>query len=165
MFDDNWYRDECRRVFAEHGEEMRRLNEWEYSELEWDFLGFFHEYASVDVPEDFTVIDLGSYMAIQADYFKHCAGYIGVDIAVPVEYRFRQDNATQYQQSIQDFIRETLPTLGLDMNKVFAICSYVPDKEAQYLVADTFQYHKVVYCDEIISERLPDDLYLEDDER
>ena len=164
MFDDNWYSQENKRFNLEHGEELRRLDQWEFSELEFDFLGFFSEYACVHAPEDFTVIDLGSYMGIQADYFKDCAGYIGVDIAVPVEFRFRQANATQYQQSIQDFIKDTLPTLGLDLNKVIAICSYVPDQEAQYLVAETFPYHRVVYCDDIISEHLPDDELLWEEE-
>ncbi|MBQ7852738.1 MAG: hypothetical protein IJ342_07710 [Muribaculaceae bacterium] len=165
MYDDAWYRQENKRFNQQFGEELRRLDQWEFSELEFDFLGFFSEYACVHVPDDFVVIDMGSYMGIQADYFKNCAGYIGVDVFVPVEWRFRQANATHYQQSIQDFIKDTLPTLGLDLNKVIAICSYVPDQEAQYLVAETFPYHRVVYCDDIISERLPGDEWALEDER
>lgn len=48
-----------------------------------------------------------------------------------------------------------MPTMQLDLNKIYAICSYVPDEEAQKLVADTFPYAKVVYCDKIIVDRKP----------
>ena len=166
MIDDKWYREECAKFFKLYGPELRRLNEWEFAELEHDFLGFFHEYAPVaDLPHDFVILDMGCYMGIQAAYFAEHAAYIGVDSFTPTGWRFRQDNVLSFQQSIQDFIHNTLPTLDLDLNRCFAICSYVPDKEAQHLVAETFPYHKVVYCDDIISERQPDDMLLEEDIR
>lgn len=165
MFDEKWYIDECKKFGQLFGPELRRLSKWEYSELEHDFLGFLSEYACVQVPEDFVILDLGCYMGIQAAYFENHAAYIGVDIAVPPEWRFTQDNVLSFQETIQDFIHKTLPTLNLDLNRCFAICSYVPDKEAQQLVAETFPYNRVVYCDDIISEKYPDDLALEEDIR
>lgn len=50
--------------------------------------------------------------------------------------------------SAQTFVETILPKLiedGLDLNKTFAICSAVPDEEAQALVAETFPYHQVTY--------------------
>lgn len=165
MFDDAWYEQENKKFFQLYGPELKRLNQWEYSELEFDFLGFFSEYACVNVPEDFVVLDMGCYMGIQAAYFENHAAYIGVDAMVPTEWRFHQDNVISFHQTIQDFIQSTLPGLGLDLNRCIAICSYVPDVEAQQLVAATFPYHRVVYCDDIISERLPNELCLEEDIR
>lgn len=164
MYSDDWYKNEAKRLHVEYKDEIGRLMKWDYCELEHDFLGFLSEYDCVKVPEDFAIIDLGCYMGIQATYFANHQAYIGVDVAVPAEWRFQQDNVVSFEQSIQDFLRHTLPTLDLDLNRCFAICSYVPDSEAQQMVADTFPYHRVVYCDEIISEHLPDDL-LEDYDR
>lgn len=158
----DWYLEENKKFFELYGPEIKRLSKWEYSELEFDFLGFFHEYANLQVPQDFVVLDLGCYMGIQAAYFAEHAAYIGVDIAVPEEWRFQQENVVSFQDSIQNFLQYTLPELNLDLNRCFAICSYVPDKEAQRMVAETFPYHKVVYCDEIISEHMPDNVLEEE---
>lgn len=60
--------------------------------------------------------------------------------------------------AIQDFINDELPKLkqnGLDLDKTFAICSYVPGQDVQKMVADTFKYNRVIYCQDIISEKLP----------
>jgi hypothetical protein len=155
MISDKWYKDEYIRLCRLYPDEINRLFAYEYCELESGFLGFLHVYAELNIPKDFTVIDLGCCQSVQASYFGEHAAYIGVDIGVPAEWCFRQDNAIYCHSSIQDFIQGTLPTLNLDLNKTVAICSYVPDEEAQQMVARTFPYHKVVYCDEIISEILP----------
>lgn len=149
---------ENERILTEYPEEMERLFSSEDCELEYDFLGFLHVYATVDVPKDFTVIDLGCNQAVQAQYYKDCEKYIGVDSGVSNDIRFRQDNAEYYDCSIQEFINEKLPLLekeGLDLTKTFAVCSYVPDEEAQRLVAETFPYNRVMYCDDLISENKP----------
>lgn len=152
---EQWYKHETKRIMQTHSEEIRRLFKWDDSELEFDFLGFLHIYANLNIPKDFVVIDFGCYQAIQANYFAEHKAYIGVDVGVPIEWCFRQHNATYYQMFIQDFIKNKLSETGLDLNKVVAICSYVPDDEAQKMIADTFPYHKVVYSDKIISENLP----------
>lgn len=141
------------------GDEGRRLFSYPDCELDCSFIGFLESYADLkDVPKDFTVIDIGCCQAFQGDYYKEHKQYIGVDIAVPIEQRLRQDNAEYYDGSGQDFIEKTLPELidkGLDLNKTIAICSYVPDEKLQQMVADTFPYHRVIYCDDMISEKLP----------
>ena len=162
---DEWYKEEHAKFRSLYGEELKRLLSWEECEIEPGFLGFLGSYADIQVPEDFVVFDFGCYMGIQAAYFADNAAYVGVDIAVPEEWRFQQDNVVSFQQSIQQFIRETLPKLDVDLNRCVAICSFVPDDEAQQLVAATFPYHFVVYCDDIISENLPGDEIEEDYEK
>ena len=149
------YESECIRISQEYPEQMKPVLSWKYCEFEFDFLGFIDQYYSEVVPEDFTVIDFGCNQAVQACYFEKNKKYIGIDNAIPNENRFLAKNAEYYDMSIQDFIKNILPTLNLDLDKVYAICSYVPDEEAQKLVADTFPYAKVVYCDDVIADRKP----------
>lgn len=149
------YKSECLRILKEYPEQMKTVFGWKYCDFEFEFLGFIDQYYTEEVPADFTVIDFGCNQAVQACYFENNPKYIGIDSAVPKEYRFSARNTEYYDMSIQDFIKNILPTLNLDLEKVYAICSYVPDKEAQKMVADTFPYAKVVYCDDVIVDRKP----------
>ena len=58
---------------------------------------------------------------------------------------YPETNWTIYFMTIQDFIKKKLPLLSLDLNNVFAVCSYVPDKSAMDLVLETFPYYRVYY--------------------
>lgn len=149
------YEQECLRILKTYPKQMEKISNYERCQYARDFLGFLDMYLELDIPTNFTVIDLGCNQAVQAIYFESHKQYIGVDNATPNEYRFKQNNAVHYEQSIQEFCNKTLPTLHLNMDKVFAICSYVPDEEAQALVADTFKYHKVVYCKKVLSGKMP----------
>lgn len=162
MYDDLWYSKECSRIEVEHRDEIRRLLQWDRCELERDFLGFLQGYADLNIPDDFVIFDFGCYMGVQAQYFSEHAAYVGIDPAVPGKWRFQQFNMAAYEMTAQEFIRNVLPEFGYDLKRCFAICSYVPDKEVQHLVAETFPYHKIVYCDAIISQKLPDDLFLDE---
>lgn len=138
---------------------------YDYCEFSRDFVGFIDKYAQLNIPKDFTVIDVGCNQAVQAHYFKDHSCYIGIDPAIPVENRLIQGNADYYRLTAQDFIKTVLPKLiedGLDLHKTFAICSAVPDDVAQELVINTFPYHQVTYpcsgqglCTDIISRELP----------
>lgn len=140
--------------------ELNRLLSWEYCELEYEFLGFLENYFELqNISKEYTIIDFGCYQAIQADYFKEHYRYIGVEPSVPENFRLQQNNAVYYSQTIKDFISQTLPCLknkGLNLNKVFAICSAVPDFEETILVAETFPYHKIVYPSMKTIENYPD---------
>lgn len=158
--EDEFYRTEPAKVLQSIGrEETERLFSDPELELGLDFIGFLAVYADLkELPKDFTIIDIGCNMAFQGDYFKEHERYIGVDSYQPEEWRLRQDNADYYTEMGQAFIQETLPKLierGLDLEKTMAICSYVPDKELQQMVAETFPYHRVQYCDDMISEKYP----------
>lgn len=154
-----WMKEECGAILASIGnEEADRLFAYEFCEVNRQFLAFLENYKDLSetLPADFTIIDVGGYMSFQADYFKHFARYISVEPAVPAEYRLRQANAVHYEQTAQSFVAETLPMLiadGLDMNKTFAICSGVPDKNANKAVMNTFKYFRIAYpgCKDIES--------------
>lgn len=125
-------------------------------DIDMSFLCFEEVYEKVKeyCNEETIVIDLGcSYMA-QAYWFTDCKKYIGVDLPFRNNVKFKTDNSELYLMSGQRFITEKLPSLGLDMENVIAVCSYVPDKELQQLVAHTFKYNYVKYCNEIISDTL-----------
>lgn len=116
-------------------------------ELDPSFLGFEDIYRDTlkYVSNNTTIIDLGCAYATQSYYFKDCSQYIGVDIFGNDDSVIHTDNSRFYFTSIQDFIEKVLPTLSLDLNSVFAICSYVPDNEARNLVIETFPNGRVYY--------------------
>lgn len=135
------------------------------AEMDCEFLCFENVYEKVKehCTKDTIVIDLGcSYMA-QAYWFTDCQKYIGVDLPFMNNVKFRTDNSEVYLMSGQKFIKEILPTLDLDMENVIAVCSYVPDEELQQMVAKSFKYNYVIYCRDIISDRLPIKKELEDE--
>ena len=143
--------------------EVKRLFSWKQSEVDNEFVAFLDVYVDMRdaIPKDYAIIDLGCYQAWQANYFKEHARYIGVDSAVPSEWRLQQGNSEYYECSIQDFIRNSLPELvkeGLDLEHTLAICSYVPDKEARNMVCEAFPFHRVFYVGQPLREQLPNDL-------
>lgn len=157
-----WYKTESLNILASIGiEEAKRLFAFDECEVERDFLGFLENYKDIaeSFPKDFTVIDIGCYMAFQADYFKDFNRYIGVEPYTPLEYTLNQPNAEYYGQTAQRFIAETLPELiedGLDLDKTVAICSAVPDETAKILVVRAFKYFRVAYPGEDDLENFPE---------
>ena len=139
-------------------DELKRLSKYPYCELGPDFLGFLDIYFDLKekVPKDFIILDMGCYQAVQAYYFKDYTKYIGIDNAVENEFRLCQKNAEYYLESIQDFIQKRLPKMNLDMEKVFAICSYVPSEKAMEMVENTFKYHRVFYPGRDVRENFPE---------
>lgn len=101
------------------------------------------------IPKDATIIDIGCSYNAQSYLFKEHKAYIGVD---PIEdfnnwhfEHFVAEGTKFYNMTGQQFIKEVLPTLELDLDKVFAICTYVPDWECQRLVRETFKNLYVYY--------------------
>ena len=109
-------------------------------ELEPKFLGFVNVYGPLAslIPTDKIVIDFGCYVAAQSYLFPAHKQYIGVDV-IRLK-RFSPRNAVHGEMTIQEFIANVLPELlkEHDINDFFAICSYVPDREATELVRKTF---------------------------
>jgi len=140
-------------------QEVNRLFSYPECELDGDFIAFLNSYADLKeiVPKGWTILDLGCYQALQGHLYKDHARYIGVDSGVSSEWRLRQDNAEYYECTIQDFIERILPELDIDLEKTFAVCSYVPDKQAREMVRNTFPYFRDKYCSEV-HERLPERL-------
>lgn len=122
-------------------DEAIKLMAQDYCELESDFLGFVDVYKPLSeiIPKHMTIIDFGCYMAAQSYFFKDHCKYIGVDICELK--RFQPPNAEHYCMTIQDYIKTEVPLLFEKQENMmyYAICSYVPDKEATRLVRETFQ--------------------------
>ena len=105
------------------------------AELDPTFLGFEDVYKAVStfVQKDKMIIDLGCSYAAQAFYFTDFLGYIGVDCGIEF-----------YKMRIQDFCNMVVEK-NWNLQNVFAVCSYVPDKEARKIVKKTFPYCLVYY--------------------
>lgn len=108
------------------------------------------------VPKDKTIIDLGCSYAAQSYYFRENEKYIGVDACGNNDTVIHTENSEFYFISIQAFIKDVFPALGIDPTDVFAVCSCVPDKAARELVAETFSYCRVYYPGEISVWKLPE---------
>lgn len=138
-------------------EESHRIMSQLYCELTPDFMGFEDVYkgamlATQSNKEGITIIDFGCNYAPQCYFFKDYKMYIGVDdmeLTYPMNNehieRFKCKNTVHYKSCIQAFIKNTLPALELDLNKCFAICSYVDDEEARRMVREMFPYCLVYY--------------------
>lgn len=117
------------------------------AEMDCTFLCFEDEYEYVlenTKPSDI-IIDLGCAYNPQCWYFKDYDRYIAVDLPIFDDVRFDSGNVEFYIMSIQKFIKEELPKLNLNLDKVVAICNAVPDEEARKMVAETFPKHFVAY--------------------
>lgn len=134
-------------------EEMDRVFTESYSasaEMDASFLCFDDQYREIrdNTSKDKIILDLGCAYAPQSYYFTDFKKYIGVDLPMGFgdEIRFdRTENSEFYIMSIQDFIKDVLPTLPYDLETIVAICNYVPDEQAQQMVIDTFPNHYVYY--------------------
>lgn len=117
------------------------------SELDYEFLGFEEVYkaATLFVPKNRVIIDFGCGYAFQSWYFRDYRKYIGVDSNITENDILRTDNAEFYFMSIQEFTKNEFHKTGYSFDEVFAICSYVPDIEAQRLVRETFPHCLVYY--------------------
>lgn len=117
------------------------------AELDYSFLGFENIYKAVlmFVPKNKIIIDFGCAYATQSYFFIGYKKYIGIDIQMTNDSVIHTDNSKFYHMTIQKFVNEVFPTLGYRQDEVFAICSYVPDKEARELVRFSFDYCLVCY--------------------
>lgn len=152
---DEEYINECKSLIKSIGSnEIKRLFTYEEAEVDCEFLGFLDNYKDIPsiVPLDFTIIDVGCYMAFQADYFKHYKSYIGIEPFVPVEFRLKQTNAKYFLQTMQDFIKNPC---GFNIDKSFVICSAVPDFSVKKIIVENFPYFRIAYPGKDTVERLP----------
>lgn len=125
-------------------EEYNRIMAQENCELDNTFMGFVDIYKCLSeiIPKDKLVIDFGCYLAAQSYFFSEHVKYIGVDIC-ELE-RFQTDNSIHYVMSIQDFFCRVFPNLKQSYgDKIFGICSYVPDRQAKDMVRQNCQN---VFC-------------------
>ena len=131
-------------------EELRRVMRESYTasaEIAPDFLCFEKDYYFVKehISDDDIVIDLGCSYDAQCFLFTSNERYIAVDCGLSDDVHFDDGHVEFYNQSIQEFIKETLPSLGLPMDKIVAVCNAVPDEEARKMVEQTFDRFYIAY--------------------
>ena len=97
-----------------------------------------------------TIIDIGACQGVQGEYFREFAEYIAVEPYVPKEYIYTMPNSLAFTMTGEGFIQELLPELqkqGLDLNRTFCVCSYVPDDYLRdKLIPETFPYYRTTYA-------------------
>lgn len=134
-------------------DDQKYLLQQQDCELNEKFLGSLNVYEGArsivgDKIHEYTIIDLGCYMASQCFIFKLAKSYIGVDNCVL--QRFSSANTTHYQCDIEQFIKDYWPQIKSQCgNKYLAICSYVSlDNHTIQLIKKSFNnliyfYHNV----------------------
>ena len=95
------------------------------------------------IPKDWTVIDIGCAYNPQSYFFMYHKRHIAVEMPYcdsdfHFEF-FKAPNTELMFKSGQEFIKDVLPTLDLDLEKTFAICNYVPSNECCEMVRKTFK--------------------------
>lgn len=114
-------------------------------EIDHEYIGFIDKYyyLSQIIPKEYVVIDFGCGYNAQSFYFQQHKRYISVD--VDPCFKFKSPNCDIYQMSIQKFISNRRNQINFEDKEVFALCSYVPDDNAQELVKNTFRDCFVFY--------------------
>ena len=101
------------------------------------------------IPKDYVVIDIGCAYNAQSFLFQEHKKYIGVNPeSHNKDYTFGhfQAKGTEYYGITgQEFMEKILPTLDVNLEKTFAICTYVPDDQCQEMVRETFKNCYVFY--------------------
>lgn len=105
-------------------EQVDRVFAQDMCDIDPEFLGFTNIYIALAsiIPKHWTVIDLGCAYSPQAFVFREHKAYVGVDLYT--KERFCAPNSTHYEMTIADFLTDHGGAFDLD--RTFAICSYVP---------------------------------------
>ena len=114
--------------------------------------GATYYYLSRMIPKDWTVIDVGCAYNPQSYLFQGHKRHIAIepkwlDRDFHFEY-FQAPNTELLFMTGQEFIKNELPKMNLDLDKTFAICNYVPEwygENPMELVRHTFHNCYVYY--------------------
>lgn len=120
--------------------ELERCMNWEECEIDPDFTCFAHIYAAARIlaPEHWTILDMGCYQGVQAHMFSGYKAYIGVDVSVPLEWRFKQENAKHFLEEGCVWLASNEAARDLNTRTTLAILSYVPDEKLNRAVRMRF---------------------------
>ena len=124
--------------------EQERVFGQSMCDIDPGFIGFVGTYdlLSEMIPKHFTVIDFGCAYNPQSYLFTKHKHFIAVDGSGGME-RFQAFGTEVITMSAQEYIeREMWPDI---LETTFAICSYVPDDEAQKMIRETFKNLYVYY--------------------
>lgn len=157
--------DRCRDVTERIGKKkMQKIYSYPDCELEYDYLGFLENYYDLEdkIPKNFTIIDVGCYLGVQAEYFKNHKKYIGLEPFLDAKdlrkYTNQYPNTVYLRLTAADFLKDfekMKKEYDIDIEKTMVICSYVPAFKETSALADFFPYIRVIYPGQPTIERLP----------
>lgn len=115
-----------------------------YCDIEPSFMCFADVYESLAklIPKHWTVVDFGCAFAPQCLYFKDHEKYIGVDPGRMK--RFYTENFSLYESTIIEWFTAS-QIYALNLDRSFAILSYVPADEYSYFLVKTHFKNLFVY--------------------
>ncbi len=126
--------------WMKHDPQMtKRVMSQEMCDIEPEFMCFAEIYEALAkiIPKHWTVIDIGCAYASQCLYFRDHASYLGIEPESVLH--FCTKNTAFLRYSIMEW-QKTIKADISDIDKVFAIMSYVPaDEESYSLVKTTFK--------------------------
>ena len=167
--EDNKYNNLCDELIKKLTKsEIDKIFSYEYCEYEYHFLGFLENYYDLKdlIPKDFTVVDVGCYLAIQSEYFKDHKRYIGIEPDVAPfsdaninEHFHKNENSVFIRDTAKGFVTnfsDYAKKYDLDKDKMFIICSAVPAFEETTLIEQNFPYIRIAYPGKKTIERLPE---------
>lgn len=108
-------------------------------------------YLSEMIWKEWNVIDIGCSYNAESYLFANHRCFIGVNPDSRYDdnrwhfEHFKAEGTMYYDMTGQEFIRDVLPCLGLDLEKTFAICHFVPDDDCMKMVRETFPNCFVLY--------------------
>jgi len=148
-----------------HPEEADKLLDWEYSELDLNYPWYGpYGYAAKVIPNDYTILDLGCYMGLQALLFQNHAGYVGVECG-PATPTLSPDLITGskiynafHEADIADVIEHPEFYVEDDTDAVVALCFWVPGYRTwaqTEKLRQKFKYHMIFYPGEQPITSLP----------
>ena len=104
--------------------------------------GYYYKLAQM-IDKKWTVIDIGCAYNPQSYLFQGHARFIAVNPEwKDSDFRFEHFQAPKtefYAMTGQQFIKEKLETLDIDINRTFAIVNYVPNDSCSQWVCETFK--------------------------
>ena len=135
----------------EQVKEVFKNNKNAYGDICAEFLGFMQTYEALSflIEKHWTIIDIGCAYNAQSWLLTDFAKVISVEPSFKEnEPIFQAPNNDIYRMTGGEFIKNILPTLGLDLRTTFCIENYNPswyDEDLNKIVSNTFKNLYIYY--------------------
>lgn len=128
-------------LLRNHPEYIKVLEADDQAEYDPSFLGFVNVYKHLAavIPTGRIVYDFGCCYAAQAWYFRHHAGYVGIEPSSSTQ--LHTPNATYHHMTAQEYLKmsQEYGSWREEKRAGFAIINYVPDHQATEQVKAEFR--------------------------
>ena len=128
-------------------EELKRVLSQDLCDIDCEFIGFLKPYWCLSriIPKDWTIFDFGCSYNPQCYFFDNHLAYHAIE---PIDQNgqcselFNTKNTIIHRCTTGQFVKNTLPTLNVDMDRSFAIVNNVPNwygEDSMRLIRETFK--------------------------